>query len=102
MIFVLATVNAVEGRRSEFLDAFRELVPLVHAEDGCIEYGASVDVQTNLPVQVGPREQTVVIIEKWRDLAALEGHLMAPHMLAYRERIKGLVANVSLQILEPA
>ena len=102
MIHVLATVNVVEGKRSAFLAEFHEIVPEVQAEDGCIEYGATVDVVTNLPVQVGPREQTVVIVEKWRDLPALENHLMASHMLAYRERIRDLVDNVSLQILEPA
>lgn len=102
MIHVLATVNVVEGKRSAFLAEFHQVIPKVRAEDGCIEYGAAVDVVTNLPAHVGPREQTVVIVEKWRDLAALENHLMAPHMLAYRERIRDLVENVSLQILEPA
>ena len=33
---------------------------------------------------------------------ALEAHLMAPHMLEYRKRVRELVAESSLAILEPA
>ena len=32
----------------------------------------------------------------------LEAHLIAPHMLAYRARVKEMIAGVSIQVLEPA
>ena len=35
-------------------------------------------------------------------LAALKAHLTAPHMEAYRPRVKHLVRSTALQILEPA
>ena len=41
------------------------------------------------------------VVEKWTDLAALQTHLTAPHMLAYRPKVKHLVANVQLQVLTP-
>jgi quinol monooxygenase YgiN len=44
----------------------------------------------------------VVVVEKWVSLAALEKHLAAPHMLKYREKVKQLVIDVQLQVLEPA
>ena len=42
MIHVLATVTLQAGRRAEFLDHFHRLMPLVHAEHGCLEYGPAV------------------------------------------------------------
>ncbi len=35
------------------------------------------------------------------DLPALEAHLSAPHMTAYRERVKHVVVGVELQVLDP-
>ena len=102
MIHVIATVNVAAGKRDAFLAEFRRVVPLVRAEKGCIEYGPTIDVATTLTVQGPPRENTAVIIEKWRDIESLEAHLIAPHMLEYRQRVKELVASVSLQILCPA
>ena len=74
----------------------------MHAEDGCIEYGAAVDVPTGLPAQPPVRDHVVVVVEKWRDLPALHAHLTAPHMTAYRARVKDLVISTTLQVLEPA
>ena len=101
MIYALATVELHEGARDAFLDEFRKVVPLVHAEDGCIEYGSTVDLPTSIPIQVPPRDNVVVIVEKWRDLSALETHAVAPHMTPYRESIKDYVVQITAQILVP-
>ena len=102
MIHVIATVEVVPGRREEFIAAFCANVPKVLAEDGCIEYGPAVDLPTGIAVQIPVRDQVVTIVEKWRDLAALQAHLTAPHMVEYRTKVKHVVAKVSLQVLEPA
>jgi len=102
MIHVIATVDVVPGRRTEFLAAFWANVPNVLAEDGCIEYGPAVDLATGIAAQIPLRDHVVTIVEKWRDLAALQAHLSAPHMVSYRDKVKHLVAKVSLQVLEPA
>jgi quinol monooxygenase YgiN len=44
----------------------------------------------------------VTIIEKWDSLEALRNHLTAPHMLAYREKIKDIVEDLSLKVLQEA
>ena len=49
MIHVMATIDLRDGKRAEFLDEFHKLVPMVKAEDGCIEYGPNVDVDTGIP-----------------------------------------------------
>jgi quinol monooxygenase YgiN len=101
MIHVIATVAVADGRRGDFLREFHKVVPDVRNEEGCIEYGPAVDLRTDMP-QVRFRENTVVIVEKWRDLASLQAHLKAPHMLAYRKQVKELVIGMEVQVLEPA
>jgi quinol monooxygenase YgiN len=44
-------------------------------------------------------ENVVTIIEKWESLEALRDHLEAPHMLAYSEKVKNIVAGLSLKVL---
>ena len=102
MVHVVATIEVAPGKRADLLAEFAKLVPLVRAEDGCVEYGAAVDLPTPIPVQVPSRPDVVVVIEKWASLDALQAHLRAPHMAAYRQRVAGLVAKVTLQVLQPA
>jgi quinol monooxygenase YgiN len=94
MLHVVATIALHPGTREPFLREFLAIVPDVRAEDGCLEYGAAVDLSTGLAAQPPVRSDVVVVVEQWRDLAA-------PHMMAYRERVKDLVATVELQVLAP-
>ena len=102
MIIVLATIELHTGKRPEFLAEFRQIVPKVRAESGCIEYFPAVDVASGLPVQGPARDDIVVVVEKWESVAALEAHLIAPHMMEYRPKVKDFVKKVHLQILSPA
>jgi quinol monooxygenase YgiN len=102
MIHVLATIELAPGRRADFLDEFRRLMPQVHAEKGCIEYGPAIDVATSIAVVPPPRGDVVTVIEKWESVQALEAHLAAPHMARYRETVKDLVVGVEIRVLEPA
>ena len=102
MICVIATVEVAEGRRDDFLAAFRQLVPKVLAEEGCVEYAPMVEVPTNIPGQSPARDNVVTVVEKWEGVEALEAHLIAPHMVEFRKVTEGLRAAITLQILEPA
>ena len=102
MIHVLATVTLAPGTRAQFLDVFNANVPAVHAEDGCIEYGAAIDAPTDVAVQAPVRPDVVVVVEKWRDVAALKAHSAAPHMAVYRAKANGWIWSVTWQILDPA
>lgn len=102
MVHVVATIELQPGARARFLGEFQQIVPSVHAEDGCLEYGAAVDVPTGLPAQPPLRDHVVVVVEKWRDVPALQAHLAAPHMTAYRARVNDLVVSTTLQVMEPA
>lgn len=102
MIYVIATIEIVTGKRDAFLREFHANIPAVLAEDGCIEYVPTIDLQTAIPAQGDARGDVITVVEKWADVEALEAHLIAPHMLSYRGKVKELVARVSLQVLEPA
>lgn len=102
MIHVIATIELNAGKREAFLAEFHKLVPQVRAEAGCLEYGPAVDVATDISAQVPLRENVVTVVEKWEDLPALKAHLVAPHMLDYRPRVKDFVKGTTLQILGPA
>ena len=56
MIFVIATIEIEAGRREDFLEEFHKIVPDVHAEDGCLEYGPTVDLETTIDAQPDARE----------------------------------------------
>ncbi|HEY3969666.1 MAG TPA: putative quinol monooxygenase [Planctomycetaceae bacterium] len=101
MIHVIATIELVEGQRAAFLKEFQALVPQVRAEVGCLEYGPTIDVASGMAAQGSPRDNVVTVVEKWSDLAALQAHSVAPHMEAYRPRVKHLVRSTKLQVLEP-
>lgn len=102
MIHVIATISLAPGRRSDFLSEFHKLVPLVHAEDGCIEYGPTVDLEHGIPGQPAMRDDVVTVVEKWESLPALHAHLAAPHMTKYRETVSAMVKGVEIRVLGPA
>ncbi len=102
MIHVIATIKTKPGKRDALLAEFHRIVPMVHAEAGCIEYGPAVDVASGLMVQPPLREDVVVVVEKWSSLDTLKAHTQAPHMVEYRGRVQDLVENVVLQVLTPA
>ncbi|MBT3344879.1 MAG: antibiotic biosynthesis monooxygenase [Gemmatimonadetes bacterium] len=102
MIHVLAMIDLKEGTREQFLQEFHGIVTEVRAEVGCIEYGPTIDVDTGNEKIQAPRENAVTIVEKWESLDALSAHLVAPHMLAYRERVKDIVNGSTVYVTEPA
>ena len=102
MIHVIAVITARPGKRAEILAAFRANVPAVHAEQGCIEYGAAVDADPALPIQKKWGEDTFLVIEKWETLEALKAHAAAPHMAAYAAKTRDLIASRVIHILTPA
>jgi quinol monooxygenase YgiN len=100
MIHVIATIEVVEGKRDAFLDEFRRIIKIVRDEDGCIEYGPAVDLETD--VSEPPRPSVVTVIEKWASVPALQAHLKSAHMAKYREMVRDMVAGIKIQVLKPA
>jgi quinol monooxygenase YgiN len=99
MIHVLAIITTKPGMRDKVLELFHANMPAVHAEKGCIEYGPVVDTETS-PAKFGP--DTFVVVEKWETPADLKAHAAAPHMAAYAAKVKDMVANRAIHVLNPA
>ncbi len=102
MIHVIATIELAAGKRNDFLKIIHPLVNKVKAEKGCLDYGPGIDMPTSIKAQIPLRDNVVTMVERWADLKALEEHLRAPHMMAYREEVKDMVVGIKLQILQPA
>lgn len=101
MVHVLAALTIKEGHLAEFIEIFKANVPKVLEEKGCIQYVPTIDVPGNLPNQVSDRN-IVTVVEEWETLDDLIAHSKAPHMLAYGEKVKDILVDVSLKILTPA
>ena len=101
MIHVLAVITAQPGQRAKVLEAFLANTAAVRAEQGCIEYTATVDAK-GIPASPGSiGEDSFIVVEKWASLAALQAHGAAPHMKAYAAKVKELTAKRVIHILEP-
>ena len=72
-VHVLAIITAKPGKRAELLKNFQGNVPNVHAEDGCIEYLATVDAADAPSSQTAFGEDTFVVVEKWASMERAEG-----------------------------
>ncbi len=101
MIHVIAFISAHPGQRDKVLAAFNANVPAVLAEDGCIEYGATIDAKELPPGRNSVGPDAFVVVEKWASLAALQAHAVSPHMKAYGASVKDMVANRVIHVLEP-
>ena len=101
MIHVIASIEIRKENLTDFIEIFEANVPNVLAEKGCIEYAPTVDIETGFPTQV-IEANMVTIVEKWDSLEALKAHLATPHMKDYRRKVKDMVADLSLKVLQNA
>jgi len=101
MIYVIASIHVKKGRLQDFIEVFKSNVPNVREERGCIQYFPTVDINADLPPQILD-ENVMTVIEHWDSLDALRDHLATPHMLAYKEKVKGIVEDISIKVLQEA
>ena len=102
VVHVLAVITAKPGMRERILEAFRANVPNVRAEQGCIEYAATVDHEDAGSIQTRFGDDTFVVVEKWESLDALEAHAAAPHMADYAARTRDMIQSRVIHVLSPA
>jgi quinol monooxygenase YgiN len=102
MIHVIALITARPGQRKALLQAFSEVIPTVHAEQGCIEYGPVVDAEGAGDIQTPLGEDTFMVVEKWETMAHLQAHSAAPHMAAYAKKARDMIADRVIHVLSPA
>jgi quinol monooxygenase YgiN len=101
MIHVVAVITAHPGQRAKILEALAANRAAVLAEDGCIEYTAVTDAASLPPSPGSLGADTLVVIEKWASLAALQAHGKSAHMAAYSAKTREFTAKRMIHILEP-
>ena len=100
-VHVVAVITAKSGMRDSILEAFRANMPAVHAEDGCIEYGPTIDAKGLGGFQTKFGDDSFVVIEKWASVDALKAHAAAPHMAAYAAKTKEMIESRVIHVLSP-
>ncbi len=101
IVHVMAVITAKPGMRGDLLEIFNANVPAVLAEDGCIDYGATIDSEGVGNWQSRFGSDTFVVVEKWQSLDALKAHAAAPHMAAYATKTKDMVVDRAVHVLSP-
>ena len=99
MLIVVATVTVMPGHRNEYIALFKEKVPAVLKERGCIEYIPAIDTKTGLSFQ-DKNDNVVTIIEKWESLEDLKNHGSTEHMKENWQKTKHLVVSQNFKFLE--
>ncbi len=99
MIHVIAIITASSGKRDQLLNAFSQIVPLVHAEKGCIEYQPVTDTEKEgSQAKIGA--DSYMVVEKWESMDDLRAHAASSHMSEYAEQTKHLVADRKVYVLD--
>ena len=77
-IILHVSYRCKDGMAEDFVRAIKDsgVQALVRAEDGCMQYDYHLSLEAN---------DTVVLLEKWRDGEALTAHMQQPHMETLRE-----------------
>ncbi len=75
MIIVAGTVRIDPAKLGQAREIMERMIAASRKEDGCIEYGYSVDV-------LDPK--VVHVFEAWRDMNALQRHFKTPHLAEWR------------------
>ena len=103
MLTIVAEVCTHPGQqhRDAVLALFREVMPAVLNEPGCYGYTPMLDSRAGLDFQ-STNPDSVMMIEKWQDLAALQAHREAPHMVEFHRRANAHISGIRVRILEDA
>ena len=88
---VLVTYKMKPGHRDAFLADTAAIRPEILKEDGCLQYDYHLSCE---------EKDTVVLIECWRDAAALAAHAAAPHMARVAAMKEGRVKETNLKRYE--
>ena len=102
MVHVVAVITAKSGKRDDVLEAFHANIPNVRAEDGCIEYGPTIDAEGVGGIQTEIGSDSFIVIEKWESLDHLKAHAAAPHMGEYAAKVKAMLESRVIHVLSPA
>jgi quinol monooxygenase YgiN len=80
-VVVVATITPLPEYRDQVIAAFSEIIPQVHAEDGCELYA------------LNQAEDRLIMIEKWASSDALRTHSKGAALAALNPKLSGKMAG---------
>jgi quinol monooxygenase YgiN len=80
-VVVVATIVPLAEHRDEVVTAFKEIIDLVHDEDGCELYA------------LNEAPDRLIMIEKWASSEALAAHSKGANLAALGPKLAGKVAG---------
>ena len=84
MISIIAKIPLQEGKAAEFTEVFKEMAESVATEEGNLLYSLNF---------AGNEPNTAVIMERYKDQAALTAHSQSDHYKAFGGKVRDLVAG---------
>jgi quinol monooxygenase YgiN len=84
MISVIAKLPVKEGKMEEAISTFKELMTHVAKEEGTLSY--TLNQGKSIP-------NTLVVMERYKDKAALDAHSSSPHFKAFLPKSAGFMAG---------
>lgn len=82
-VVVVATIKPLPEHRDAVIAAFTEVIPQVHAEDGCELYALQ------------QADDRLIMVEKWTSREALKAHGQGAVMAGMQPKVAGKVAGPS-------
>ena len=80
-VIVSGWIDWVPGDREEVLKHFSVVAEVTRAEEGCLDYSATPDL--DMPGRVR-------VFEHWADESVLRAHLTLPHVQVFRQAVSSL------------
>ncbi len=92
-IVLHVTYTCLPGKAQGFVQALKDagLQAKVHSEEGCLQYDYHLSCEA---------ADTVVLLEHWRDQAALSRHSAQPHMAEIQALKEGFVTATHVERYE--
>lgn len=87
-LIVVATITAKEGNEVVVREALEKIVPPSRAEAGCLRYDLHIDLGNHA---------SFVMLEAWRDDAALAAHEATPH---FQQLVSSIAGKADVQIIK--
>lgn len=91
MLLVTARITTTPGAADALLPAAAEMVAATRTEDGCLSY--ELLASTDAP-------DTYVMLEQWRDRAALDAHMVSSAMAAFGAAAGAHLTGVDITVHE--
>src|SRR3954469_23507951 len=83
-VIVIARVRFRPEDREEVMALLSEVQEASRGDDGCLNYGYHTEISD---------PDSMVAVEEWRDMAALEAHLRTPHVARLIEALPRFAAS---------